>query len=165
MRSAKAGVGSIPTWSTKCYGLRAVSDRPRPVALKFFGWLGGSTVIKLGMSRGIVVLDEDLLGLYEPLRRLHMRVLVPPAKTPDRHRFEWWLPGRLLITNNQDDFREMAVVHEFGVIQISQKLMADPESLAAQISKEIVNRRLWSNKPFILSISQRKVLYTSLRGL
>jgi hypothetical protein len=105
----------------------------------------------LGMSRGVVVLDENLNYLYEALRRKNFHIISPDLGELDEKIIEKYLPGRIFITNNPKDFTKAAVENAFGIIVMPFSLTASPQYAADLISDAICAESLWSiKKPFIL---------------
>lgn len=97
------------------------------------------------MSRGIVVLDENLLSLETHLQKRNMRVIKPIAGMTDDTIAEALASGRVLITNNSKDFLQLAIDFEFGIIA-TEKGPADDASLAKAISSAITAHSLWAKK-------------------
>ena len=106
------------------------------------------------MSRGYVVVDENLESLSPYLQAKKIKVIVPPKGTSDEHIQEKYLPGRILITNNTKDFVEGIIEQEYGIISTEGINSKDPNRLADLISKAIMKHHLWSLKHgFILKLS------------
>lgn len=106
------------------------------------------------MSRGFVVVDENLESLGPYLLAKKIKVIVPPKGTPDDHIQEKYLPGRIFITNNTKDFTEGIIEQEYGVISTEAINSKDPAKLADMISKAIIRYKLWALKHgFVLKLS------------
>lgn len=106
------------------------------------------------MSRGIVVLDNNIESLESFLQKRNIRVIVPPAGMSDDQIIEKLLPFRILITNNVDHFTGDASSFEYGVISVPMALMADPAKAAKAISDALSNHELWSkSNAFLVTIN------------
>lgn len=86
------------------------------------------------VSRGVLIVDEDLFGLQRPLEQRNFRIHVIAASVMDD---QIWgmLMHRVLVTNNSSHLLEPAVVHEFSIID-TMEAPKDPERLADIISRE-----------------------------
>jgi hypothetical protein len=114
-------------------------------------------IIKSAMSRGKVVLDENLEALSNELKDRNMMVIVPPKGTKDSFIKKNFLAGRLFITNNSKDFIDDASSYEYGIISTEKIKFKDPELLSKMISDAIIKFKLWSRTdPFILVLHEDK---------
>lgn len=105
------------------------------------------------MSRGYVVVDENLESLAPYLQAKKIKTIVPPKGTSDEHIQEKYLPGRIFITNNTKDFVEGIIEQEYGIISTESMNSKDSVGLADTISKAIMKFKLWSLKHgFILKL-------------
>lgn len=106
------------------------------------------------MSRGLVVLDENLAELKIPLMELNIRVLLPPKGMSDEEIKHSMLSRRLFITNNSKDFVHEASSYEYGIIA-TEHATKDTTRLAKIISKALIDYDLWSKQHgFILKLMQ-----------
>ena len=106
------------------------------------------------MSRGIVVLDNNIESLESHLLKRSIRVIVPPAGMPDKQIIEQLLPYRIFITNNVRHFTAEASSFEYGIIAVPMAAMADPENAAKLISDAVQQHSLWSKKHgFLVTIN------------
>jgi len=107
-----------------------------------------------GMSRGVVVLDNNIESLESHLQKRNIKVIVPPAGMQDEHIIEKLLPFRIFITNNVRHFTNDASSFEYGIIDVPMDLMADPAKAAKAISDAIISHSLWSKShAFLVTIS------------
>jgi hypothetical protein len=106
-----------------------------------------------GMSRGVVVLDENLIVLKDSLRDEHIKVIIPERFLTDDAIKHQLLSHRILITNNSADFVEDATAIEYGIIATENIKFKDNLKLSKMISKAIVKFDLWSHQSgFILTL-------------
>ena len=113
--------------------------------------------VVLSMSRGNVVLDENLRNLKTYLQGKNIRVFEAPDKMSDELA-AIFSSGRILITNNTKDFKQAAIEHEFGIIATENCNTQDAPALSNRISKAITEYSLWSQtKPFIFYLSNFKL--------
>jgi len=106
------------------------------------------------MSRGIVVLDNNIESLESALQKRNIRVVIPPAGMPDNQIIEKLLPYRIFITNNVRHFTSDASSFEYGIIEVPMAAMADPVNAAKMISDAISQYALWSKKHgFLVTLS------------
>jgi hypothetical protein len=103
------------------------------------------------LSRGVLMLDEDLLPLKEPLEQRNFIVGAVPFSTPTSQ-MSALLAHRVFITNNSENFLEPAVIREFSLID-TKDATQDPEKLADIISKEWLAGSLKMRQPFLARIS------------
>lgn len=104
------------------------------------------------VSRGVLILDEDLVGLKKPLEERNFRVHVAVASAMDDQIWAM-LMHRVLVTNNSSHLLEPAVVHEFSIID-TMEAPKDPEKLADIISREWLSGSLRNRQPFLARINQ-----------
>lgn len=98
-----------------------------------------------GMSRGLVVLDEQLEHLRKPLEDYHLVVLKARKGMSDEDIKELLIPRRIFITNNSKDFLDKLVKLEYGVIA-TEKVKFKGKDLADMISRAIIDYNLWSSR-------------------
>jgi len=123
---------------------------------------------KVGMARGKVAVDENLLVLVPHLRAQNIKVIVPLPGMSDEYIAANLASDEIFVTNNPDHFRHGAIVHTIGVIGLPQSLLADPATAAIIISNTIMKFGLWRKlKPYIVKIDAtgKRARFTSLRGL
>jgi hypothetical protein len=116
------------------------------------------------MSRGVVVLDENITALRLLLQARNIKVIVPPVGMKDPDIIATLLPHRILITNNEKDFVSEASSFEFGIVSIPQSLMADPEKAVKAISDALTEHSLWSKRHgFLVRITYGGSTYKELK--
>ncbi len=109
------------------------------------------------MSRGIVVLDNNIESLESFLQKRNIRVIVPPTGMSDENIIEKLLPYRIFITNNVRHFTSEASSFEYGIIEVPMDVMANPANAAKLISDALVQFSLWSKKHgFLVTLSLTK---------
>lgn len=96
------------------------------------------------MSRGVVVLDNNLEVLKAVLIERRIRVVIPQPGMADEDIIRTLCPHRILITNNLKDFVSEVSSYEFGIIFIPQTLVADVSKAGKLISDVIIKYSLWS---------------------
>ena len=119
-------------------------------------------MIHYAMSRGMLVVDENVSSLATLLRDRKFHTLVPPAGMPDDTIIDLHCAGRIIVTTNAKDFTELAPVYEFGIIEVTSTAMADPARVAQQISKEFSRRSLRHSSPFLLKITPHSTTFQLL---
>ena len=108
------------------------------------------------MSRGLVVVDENLLDLRNELLTRNIRALTLPQQSSD-DLVAAFASHRILITKNTKDFLQLAVEHEIGLISV-EGVARDTKNLANAISKALREHSLWSTpKPFLFHLSNNKL--------
>lgn len=102
------------------------------------------------MSRGTVVVDENVEQLSKPLEELNITVISidKSFKSLDDSKIARMVFGnRILITENEKDFYNYASVYGIGIISVSKELLAlGPKKAAKRISEEIIRLSLWSKR-------------------
>ena len=111
----------------------------------------------VAMSRGRVVVDEDLEHIVDAIRKKNIIVITPTKGLKDPEIIKSHiLSGRIFITNNSADFVKDATSYEYGIIATENIRFKDPEKLAKMISDAIIEFELWSiinsNGCFILHL-------------
>ena len=105
------------------------------------------------MSRGTIIVDENLQDLRHYLTNLNIRVRLPPQGMSDKKIAEDYLPNRVFVTNNSKDFLKFAVIYDIGIVATENIKSKNPEDLAEMISDAIIDYSLWSQKSgFILTL-------------
>jgi len=108
------------------------------------------------MSRGSVVLDENVNFLAEFLHQKNIRSILPLPGLSDEQIAEKMAMHRIFITNNSKHFLQLALEYEIGLIAV-ENLPKDPKTLADIISQAISSLSLWSaTKPFIITFKKNK---------
>lgn len=106
-----------------------------------------------GMSRGVVVLDENLIGLEEELRKENIKVIIPRSRMTDDEIKHELLSHRILVTNNSQDFVGDATAIEYGIIATENIKFKESKTLAKIISRAVIEFDLWSHQSgFILHL-------------
>ena len=109
---------------------------------------------RFSMTRGIVVLDENLENIAESLREKNLRVLNILSGMSDELIKQTVLSGRIFITNNSKDFIKDARSLEYGIISTEAVKDKTPENLSFLISRAIIEHSLWSKKhSFIVKLT------------
>ena len=112
--------------------------------------------VVISMSRGTVVLDENLLDLKAELQAKNIRVFQAPSGLSD-DLVAVFASGRILVTNNTKDFRQAAIEHEFGIIS-TEGFTRNATDLGKAISKALADHSLWSQtKPFVFHLSNGRL--------
>ena len=105
------------------------------------------------MSRGILVVDENLKEIVPHLENRNIRVITPRQGEDDDHIKKVYLSKRIFITNNSKDFIDDASSYEYGIIATESLKSKDPIKLAKIISDCISKFNLWSKQHgFILKL-------------
>jgi hypothetical protein len=103
----------------------------------------------VGMARGYLVVDENVLALAEPLAKLNIHVITPSRGMKDEKIAKELLGGRIIVTKNPDDFVELAPVYDFGIIALDNLKYIDTSNDASKnatvkaINAAIVKHKLW----------------------
>lgn len=112
---------------------------------------------KVGMARGVVVVDENLFGLENFLVQQNIRCILPDVSMVDEDIKYKLLPHRIFITNNANDFVDDAVAGEYGIISTENIRFKDFKMLSKMISRAIIEFELWSYQGgFILILNQNE---------
>jgi hypothetical protein len=104
---------------------------------------------RISMSRGIVMLDENVLALETALQASNLRVLKPRPGEPDEHIKER-LAKNIIITKNAKDFVGDASMYEYGIISLDKLKFIDPEpspkknKTVTLINAALKDFKLWS---------------------
>jgi hypothetical protein len=116
------------------------------------------------MSRGLVVLDENISGLEMSLRERNITVIVVPSGWSDEDIKLKLLPHRIFVTKNSKHFIEDATSYEYGIIAVEKLGLSDKDKAAKYISQAISKNRLWSKiHGFFVTISSTgKTTYKDL---
>lgn len=116
----------------------------------------------IGMARGFIVLDENLLELENALKNCNMHVITPEAGMADKAIAKKLLGGRILITKNSKDFLTLAPIYDFGIIALENLKYIDPSKedsnqTAALISDILSEASLWGRRhAFIVTVKNDK---------
>jgi hypothetical protein len=104
------------------------------------------------LARGVLMLDRDLLLLQKPLEQKNFIVGAGPASSTDEQ-----VPGllahRVFITRNSRSFLELAVIHEFSIVDLGPWTM-NPQMLANIISKEWLAGSLRNRQPYLAAVDE-----------
>lgn len=115
---------------------------------------------KLAMSRGRVIVDENLSGIINHLTNKNIRVDTPRKGESDRS-IQRLIGNRIFITNNSKDFKEFAAETETWIIATEKVRHLMDHELAELISKLLREHKLFS-KPvrngMLLTINRNKKL-------
>jgi len=111
------------------------------------------TVVRQGMSKGTLWLDESVFNLEPFLGSRNFRVRRVPTRTPDDDVIQDLLTNRIFVTKNPKHFLLAAFDFEFGLIGVTDAAMADPAKVAVTISRAYSKRSLRTYPiPFQLTI-------------
>ncbi len=117
--------------------------------------------VREAMSRGLLVVDENVDALATALRAANIRVIVPRKGMDDADIKTELLPNRILVTKNTKDFLYDASSYEYGIIALEKLKLIDPEPNPAKnvtvqlISRAIIDFHLWTKRsPFVLVLEQ-----------
>jgi hypothetical protein len=104
------------------------------------------------MSRGFIVIDENVSYLASHLLERNFRVFTVPKGTSDRDIINSYLGGRKFITGNSKDFKQYVPEFDIGLIAVDSAT-TDPKNLADLISKAWRECQLGSTQgAFILNL-------------
>lgn len=101
--------------------------------------------LTVAMSRGVIVLDENVQNLKPELQDKNIRIISVNPSTKDPKIITDILPNRIFITNNSKDFVQSAAEYDIGIIA-TEHVNKDPKALSAMISKALTSNSLWSKK-------------------
>ncbi|KKM83694.1 hypothetical protein LCGC14_1306710 [marine sediment metagenome] len=110
-------------------------------------------MIRYAMTRGLLVVDENVNTLANLLRGKNFRVLELLPGTQDDVIIEQLCAGRIIVTTNVVDFVDLAPIYEFGIIAVTADAMVDPARVANVISIQYSRRSLRASEPFLLKIT------------
>lgn len=111
------------------------------------------TLKVIAMSRGTVIVDENLRSVGPYLTDANIRVRMPPQGMEDKQIAREYLPNRIFITNNSKDFIRAAIKYDIGIIATENIQSKDPELLADLISDVLIDFSLWSERTgFLLTL-------------
>lgn len=114
------------------------------------------------MSRGSVVVDENVSFLVPELWKKNIRAVLPLSGMTDEQIAEKMAIHKILITANSKDFLQLALEYEIGLIAV-ESLSKDPKVLAGIISKTISDLGLWTKtKPFLVTFKAGVPQFTHL---
>ena len=106
------------------------------------------------MSRGTLVVDENLQSIVDELRSCNITVVTPAPGTSDDEIKRRLLSNRIFVTNNSSDFVYDASSFVYGIIA-TEGVAKEPKGLAKMISSAIIKFGLWSYpKSFILRLDK-----------
>jgi hypothetical protein len=113
------------------------------------------------LARAVIVVDEDLSALIPLLEDLGFRVfsLMPGIddnrmahSTMKDLEIAHLLCNRILVTRREREFRYIAPIHEFSIIDVAECLPDDLASVAYEISQHWNQLRLRGKQPFTLRL-------------
>jgi len=113
------------------------------------------------LARAVMVVDEDLSALIPLLEDLGFRVfsLMPGIdynrmahSTMKDLEIAHLLCNRILVTRREREFRYVAPIHEFSIIDVAECLPDDLASVAYEISQHWNQLRLRGKQPFTLRL-------------
>lgn len=98
------------------------------------------------MSRGILVLDENVSSLETPLRNRNFRIMNAPQGVSDEKIANSMLSGRTFVTKNSKDFITLGTELEIGIINCDSLFTKSPEELSKIISDAYTEYELNSHR-------------------
>jgi hypothetical protein len=105
------------------------------------------------MSRGTLVVDENLEGIDAELSGKNIHIITIPKGTDDDTIKRVYLTRRILLTNNSKDFISEASSYEYGIISTEKLRFKDNKKLSLMVSRAIIDFKLWSKAHgFILTL-------------
>jgi hypothetical protein len=110
----------------------------------------------LAMSRGLVVLDENVENLKDDLRDRNIKVLSIPKGTKDEEIITGFISSRIFLTANTKDFISEISSYEFGLISLDNVKKMPPKDLAKLVSDAIKDLSLWGKKSFLCVLHKNK---------
>jgi hypothetical protein len=120
---------------------------------------------QVALARAVMVVDEDLSALIPLLEDLGFRVfsLMPGIDdTRMAHssmgdlEIAHLLCNRILVTRRAGEFRYIAPIHEFSIIDVAECVPDDLAAMALEISQHWNQLRLRDKQPFTLRIAARR---------
>jgi hypothetical protein len=107
----------------------------------------------ISLSRGFIVLDENVAYLENPLHERGFKVFIVPKHTPDRIIAKTYLGGRFFLTKNTQDFEKFVPEVDIKLID-ADHVTNDAENLADLISHVWKKYKLGSVKgPWIFHLN------------
>lgn len=107
---------------------------------------------KMPTARGVLILDETLDRLRSQLEEKNFKVYRVASHMTDEQ-IAPLLAHRVFVTNNPDQYRELAAIHEFSIIHTGAT-SKDPASVAQQISRVWIDESLRARQPFYARLLQ-----------
>jgi len=114
---------------------------------------------RFAMSRGILVVDENVQALAHALRAANIRVIIPRSGMLDPDIKTELLPRRIFVTKNTRDFKDDASSFEYGIVSLDKLKFIDAEPNPTKnvtvrlISKAIIDHHLWQKQHgFLLTL-------------
>lgn len=108
--------------------------------------------LSVAMARGILVIDENVSTLVEPLSKLNIRILEPPKGMSDADIMKYIIANRTIVTKNSKDFVDWASSYDFGIIALDNLSFIDSEpdetlnKTVKMISNAISKYSVWSKR-------------------
>lgn len=99
---------------------------------------------RMSMTRGLVVLDENVKSWREELRDRNIRVKEPTVGMTDVDIKEQLLEHRILITANSKDFLDDATSFEYSIIAAENIQRMSAKDAGKLISKALIGFNLWA---------------------
>ena len=116
----------------------------------------------VALARAVIVVDEDLLALIPLLKDLGFRVFSLMPGIDDKRMADstmadlevaHLLCNRILVTRRAGgEFRYIAPIHEFSIIDVAECPQDDLASVAYEISQHWNQLRLRDKQPFTLRL-------------
>lgn len=109
----------------------------------------------VAMSRGTIVLDENLLALKEYFLKRNIKVIVPRQGLSDTSIMNELLSHRIFVTANPKDFINEVSSFEFGLISADNVQKVPADALVKMISDALIEYSLWAKRHgFVLVLKQ-----------
>ena len=100
-------------------------------------------MIRKKLTRGVVVLHENLSEIGDELRDRDISVIIYVSAMDIDVLKHDYLPGRILITTKPADFVWDASSYCYGILDIRKIKTKDPLTIASLISKVMARYKLW----------------------
>lgn len=104
------------------------------------------------MARGVLVIDENVQILESALRLRNLRIVRIPPGTPDEIIKEHFLPGRIIVTRNVQDFIQDASSFEYGIVDLSHLRFINPSPLSANTTARLISLALMKHSAFSIGV-------------
>jgi hypothetical protein len=107
----------------------------------------------MAMARSVMILDESLVSLQQPLEAKNFKVYKMESGLQEKQASGLLSHSIYVIPEAFTGLREAAAIHEFSAITTSGTCQ-DPETLSNQISRAFIEFALKSKQPFLLKLRE-----------
>jgi len=107
----------------------------------------------MAMARRVMILDERLLSLQQPLEAKNFKVYKVESGLQEKQAASLLSHRIYVLPEASIGLREAAAIHEFSLITTSGTDQ-DPETLSNQISRAFTEFALKSRQPFLLNLKE-----------